>query len=850
MAGWPDNAEAGGPAVDWRRDPLIRVALAMAAGVVLGAAAAVPIAWLGAGAVALAVVMVMLFRRRDRGVRAWSAVAVVCLSAAWGAVRDGWVAADSVARFVQTEPQLAEVTGVIDSAPWLRRTHDGPFATYSWEPPATLFVMEVEGIGIAAAREAASGRLLVRIDEAEHRLRLGQRVRVTGWLAAVQGPMNPGEFDYRAAMLERGIEGRLTMPSRANCEVIGTAPALAAPLRAFHAARAEVSAAAMWSLGLGLEEWPRERGLLQTLLLGVWSHELKDVEDEFRAVGLTHVLCISGAHLAILMWIVWQLVRLVVPDPPRAAAIVLAVLVAYLLAIPMNVPIARAAIMATLLCLGGMSGRRTTALQVLALSCVVCLAWRPMDLFAPGFQLSFGIVWALLVFTRPVAEWVWPAPLVRVTAPTFGELAGRKFVEFMAASVVAFVVALPLVAYHFGIISPLAVLLSVLSFLPVSGLLFFGYLKILLGLVVPSASIVMAGPLAWLADVLVSLVEHAARWPGASVELGAPPTLGWTLAAVLAVVAALAGWFAGRRRAMACTGVVLGVWLAAVQPGSGGGRFAWALPWSGEAPVATVTMFAVGDGSCFVVELPGDGAAEPHVLMFDCGSSGYLDVGARSIVPSLRGLGVGRIDTLVLSHADLDHFSGVLDVAARVPVGRVLMPPQMLVEARAKPQAAPGYLLAELEARGLRIEVVAGGWREEVASAELNVLWPPTELKPKRNNDGSIALLIRVGDRRILLNGDIGDEAMFALLHDRVELRADVADLPHHGSFVDSSPRWLAAVAPRVVLQSSGPARLRRDRWAEVVGAQGAERWVTARHGMVRVRLYADGRIESEPFRP
>ena len=93
--------------------------------------------------------------------------------------------------------------------------------------------------------------------------------------------------------------------------------------------------------------------------------------------------------------------------------------------------------------------------------------------------------------------------------------------------------------------------------------------------------------------------------------------------------------------------------------------------------------------------------------MFDCGSQQYLDIARKAVLPALRRLGVARIDVLVISHADLDHFGGVLDLAARMPVRRVLMPPHVQREAAADPhqRAARGRIVATPCCTGLYIDL-------------------------------------------------------------------------------------------------------------------------------------------------
>lgn len=820
-----------------RVGPLRFVAYAMIAGIVLGRALPQAAMWLLLAATIVVIALAWLVRDKRRAAGHWALLGVVALSAAWHVLRVEHTSERDLVRYVSAEPQLAEVVGVVDGPPWLRAYDAGAFGPFNWEPPATLFPLRVETIVVRGVPTPAHGHLLVRIAKADPRVHEGQRVRCTGWLSTIDGPLNPGDRDYAAALAERGIAGRLSLPGLGNYERLADPPLT--PMLALQRLRWACARAADESLSLGLLDEPLRLGLLRTLLLGQRSGDLKEVRDQFTRVGLAHILSISGAHLVILMTLVVGVARLVIPRPSRAAALALVVLLVYLMAIPAYVPIIRAGIASGIFLLGFASGRRVSALDLLALATIVVLAWRPMDLFAPGFQLSFGGVLALLLWTKPVARWMWPEPAIAV-APAWWEGAARYAVEACAASIVAFALTLPIVAYHFGMVSPLAALLSVLALVPVTLLLWVGYAKILLGVFVPSLSYMLSLPVAWFTDMLLSLVAEASTWPGAAWELAAPPTIVWTAGAMLAVAALLSGAFARRRAATCCVGAVVMLWLAAPEWGP-------MLPFRPPPPVATVTMVAVGDGSCFLVQTHAPG--REHTLMFDCGSGAYLDVGERSVVPTLAKLGVTRIDTLAISHADLDHFSGVLDVVDALPVGRVLVPPQLLREAAEDPGGSTAFLIAELRNRDLVMEEVSRGHAERMGDAEVDVLWPPRDYFSDRSNDNSLAFSLRVGGQRVLLNGDLAQDATASLLAAGEDLRADVTDLPHHGAFVDASPAWFAAVSPQVVLQSSGHARLRDDKWAAIVQSSAASRYVTAHVGMTQVFIDNDGRIRVETFR-
>ncbi len=824
--------------------PFIRLALWWMFGVALGHGMPVVALWFALGVAGMAMV-VLTARRRLRSALPL-AFTVICAAAAWSVLRLSHVPADHLSHHLTQEAQLAHVTGTIASPIHLSSPQRGSFGQFSFEPPGTLFELEVEAIEREGAMTPASGTLLVRIKQLELNLHLGDRVEARGWMQSFDGPSNPGELDYRLLMADRGIDGQITLNVRGNCDVIAGGSGAS-----FAGFRQNIADAAFESLHIGLKREPKRIAFLETILLGRWSKDLEELNDSFQRTGLTHILSISGAHLTMLMGLVWLVVRWLVPHPGKACVIVLVVLALYLLAVPWRAPILRAGMMAALLCAGWGLGRKVRGIDMIALAAVMILIWRPGDLFNAGAQLSFLIVAALLLFTQPVSQWLWRDPPVIGPADHLKALVARRIADYVAVNLVAFVVSLPLVAFHFQMVAPLSMILSFLSLPVVTAVIGVGYLKILAGLIMPSIGEVLAGPLEWMADSMTGLVRHASTWPGATMPLNSSPSALWLLATLAVAVALMAGWFAGRRAAIGLAVLLCATWLLVPHHP----RSAAMIDRMRHGDTLRVNMFAVGDGSCFLIR------AGNRTAMFDCGSNAYLDMGERSIVPALRTLNVSRIDDLFISHADLDHFCGVLDVIKEVPVRRAYMPPQMLTRAEAelqgagesKPATPLSLLLADLRQRGIPVEPIARGWRDDWNGTHVELLWPPADYdvehdKRRRDNDASMVLTVRAHSRRLLLNGDLDKASMPDLLSMKDDLRADIADLPHHGSFVPASPDWLKAVAPRYVLQSSGPARLRNDKWAALLAGD-VTRLITARHGMVEITIGPTGEINWSAYR-
>ena len=310
----------------------------------------------GAGLLWVAAVVAAM-RGGHNAARALGYGCVAAASAAWLIASDPAVELDPSARagagvvpgVVPGDGMLVDVAGRVAAEPWLAEGSAGPFAVFAYQPPVTRFRLELERARADGRWHRAGGVLLVRIDEADHRVRLGQRVRVRGWYAPIDPPANAGEFDYRRHLQSQGVIGRLRVPLREHWRLLddtGSNGFLQTAATWFNRTRQGIADRADAALRLGLLDNPQTLGLVQTLLLGKSPHDIDGLRERFREVGLAHLLSISGAHLGILMAMVWLLVRLAVPHPPRAALLVLAILGLYLLAVPLRVPVVRASIMA------------------------------------------------------------------------------------------------------------------------------------------------------------------------------------------------------------------------------------------------------------------------------------------------------------------------------------------------------------------------------------------------------------------------------------------------------------------------------------------------------------------------
>ncbi len=809
----------------------------MAGGILLDRLIGMP---LGCAVAFLAVggVMLAVLRRHWLARGAALALGAVALGAVLHDNAFRRVPHNHIVRYTADEPVLVTLTGTLLTDPFVYERPGGHFARWIRGRVRTRMLFQVEQIEGQSGFIDVTGRIRVYVKEPVLHVQAGQRARLVGRLFRPLGPTNPGELDRSLLARRQGILAGI------SCKYANAITRLDGDDTPTPAGIRDSLRTALRRLLYQEVTVPDESAsLLDAIVLGQREGVARHVNDAFLRTGTAHFLAVSGMHVGMLAVFVWWMVRAVGIERRLGAVIVFAVVAGYVLVAEPRVPILRAGILCALGCAAVGMRRRTSPLNWLAAGAIILLAWRPCDLFGPGFQLSFGVVLGILLLSPAVyATFEWTRQRVRRIPAELDDprplwSPWRRWREgtvtwlawLGAIAIAAWLVGSALTAYHFGRFSPWGWINSILVWPFVMAIVIGGFLKVLLAAAWPQTAAVTGPMLGWASQVLVTCVDTLSRLPWVSIECREPPW--WSAGAYLCGLAAIATcWRLGvRRRWLAALALLpcAAIAVATVRPSDpSGGLRMWVL--------------SVGPGQVVLLQTPDAGD-----WVCDAGTSSGFDVGEVTAVPAFRHLGVQRIDRTIVSHANFDHYNGLLAIDDHFEVERVVMSPHFAGHAR--PGGAARFLLDELERRSIPTRVVQAG--DQVAGSGQTagqVLWPPGDL-PAGWSPNNCALVIRIqyADRSILLCGDIEDEAQRRLI-DRGGLRSDVLVLPHHGAVTRSTPGFIAAVDPEIVIRSGG----RRTNPAVIQRVVGRRRYFdTARDGSVEVTVRQDGLSARAPFR-
>ncbi|MCR9104763.1 MAG: DNA internalization-related competence protein ComEC/Rec2 [Gammaproteobacteria bacterium] len=563
------------------------------------------------------------------------------------------------------------------------------------------------------------------------------------------GSANPGSPGFQAWYAEQGIDA---VGSSSVAWPTSAAVSRSGALAGINTHRHRISSALQQ-----MHFAPSVSAVLRALVVADKDGIENSLWRLFRDLGISHLLVISGLHVGLVgglgvllgtaaarlfrsstAWVQWL---------PALFGLVPALV--YSAFAGFSLPTQRATIMLGVFLLCTALGRPASGEQRLLWAACVVLVVNPLAGIGSGFWLSFGAVLALLWLAR------WQRPAI----PLWRRLVGTHV--FMSLAM------LPLSAWFFDGASVVAALAN-LIFIPVIGFT-----------VVPPA---LLGAVAF----LCGLPGYQSLWQLASLPLQVllPISRAALEAAPGAVFLPLDVSFMTACLAVCAVTLVVLPRAAQARPYVMLFLLAAVMRTNGETAVQDstpqLTVLDVGQGTSVVLRAQG------KTLVYDTGGGDPVGRNAASevLIPYLKAEGVQSIDTLVISHGDLDHSAGLQTLLSQFTVQRLRYGTGVATGTGGRPCRA------------------GQSWRW-TQSVQFMFLSPGTRAGDSTNN-GSCVLQIALGDYRLLLAGDIDKRREREIaIYWRHELQSEWLLVPHHGSGTSSSHVLLKAVQPSISVVSA-----------------------------------------------
>lgn len=561
---------------------------------------------------------------------------------------------------------------------------------------------------------------------------------------------------------------------------------------------------------------------LLAILTGDRSELPYGIKQDLRTAGLSHIIAVSGMHVALLMSALFLVFG---RGGKRSILFGIPILTVFVFMTGMSPSVMRAALMLVVLLLAPVFGREPDPLTSMGLAALVILLQNPWAIANAGFQLSFLAMLGLLLFARPLLQsmqksWPWRSILhwqgIRALPIWFRSrvsLLVRRLVQglltVISTTISATILTLPLTACLYGTVGTYFLLSNCLCLWLMSICFIGGLAAGLLGLIWTPLGKAAGWICAWPVRLILGTARGVSALPMASLPTESLYTVGFLIFAYIILALVLVT----RRKRY---GIPILCVLAALA------GTAVLVRMEGRVSEFTITALDVGQGQCIIVR------SQSCSAVIDCGGS-YGDEAGAKAAGYLDHSGVDRLDALILTHYDLDHVGGAFELLREMPVSAVYLP-----EVPFSPEIRTS-LEAAAEENGAIIVYVTTDITMDFDEGSLTVFAPVSE---ESSNEACLSILYTVGDYDMLVTGDmdIYGERLLLASHDLPDLELLVAG--HHGSPASTGMQLLRGTSPETVIISVGrntyghPSQEVLDRIAKI----GAVVYRTDENGDIEIR--------------
>ncbi len=318
-------------------------------------------------------------------------------------------------------------------------------------------IVDADSIMIKNRIEKLKAKILVKITDENpkrveylyQKIKIGNQIKCKGFLYAPPGIKNPGDFDYKKYLYEKGITAIVSVNHFENFRITSHDVDRFANL--------------IFSIRKIIDERLRmlyeykSYSLLKGLLLADRSEMDYKVKENFMNAGVVHVLAVSGLHVGYIVLIFLVLFNRF--NYMLKYLLTIIGIVIFILITGAHAPVVRASIMAIIIILTQLTNRSSNGLNSLAIAAFLILLFDPNQLFSPGFQLSFSAVLSILIFYPVFRNFLYSLNISQTL---------NKILLFMAISFAAQIGTLPFTLYYFNRLSFIA-LFANLIVIPVIG---------------------------------------------------------------------------------------------------------------------------------------------------------------------------------------------------------------------------------------------------------------------------------------------------------------------------------------------------------------------------------------------
>ena len=652
-----------------------------------------------------------------------------------------------------------------------------------------LLVKYVAGTGLnqklSLGLPSLKGDILLSQKEAGQNFFPGDTLWMSGILIIPEYPTNPGQFNYRQYLHQKGITSILV---KGEINRFSKGP---------------------WSFGRSFANWRLYAaetinkyvdepfsGIVKGLIIGDRLDIDEDIKKRFMDIGIVHILAVSGLHVGYI-YLILSLSGMILRMPPKAVFIFISIgLILYMGLTGFTVSVVRAGIMAILYSWGKMREKNMNPWNIVIFSAIFVLYLNPTQYNSPGFLLSYGAVSGILFSFSRLVKLLCLVPFIK-SARSNKYI--RGLIDIILVTISAQVGTLIPSSLFFHTI-PVWGILANLFIVFLSGIAVISGILTVITNILPDIIPDLFGEAAWFTLFVMNHISlFISDLPFRHIYLGEIPFI-----LMCFIFISLLLWISSINKnsmklAIFSTLLILNIFI-----------------WKSMIYIDSVKFWFldVGQGDACVII---DGK---NTILIDAGYAGFgKDYGKFAIIPFLKSEGINQLDLAVMTHPHADHIGGFRSILEDITI-------KTFWDTHNDYQSSLyNAIKVKCSEKNIPIDYPNPGNIYQIGRIKITILYPNESLSKSVHNinNASIVFRIDVDNDSFLFTGDMEKEGERFLYNLDEIKKVDLIKLGHHGSITSSTEKLCEEVRAKFGIVSLGknnkyghPSTVILERWKAV----------------------------------
>lgn len=518
-------------------------------------------------------------------------------------------------------------------------------------------------------------------------------------------------------------------------------------------------------------------GIINGMLNGDTKNISKQILNDFKNSGITHLLAVSGSNVAYIIMFFSVCFNKIFGKYLSYYISIISIII-FIFVSGASASVARAGIMAILNIGAIIFSRKSDTLNNIFFSAVILLIINPLIIYDVGFILSFFGTLGIVLLSKKIISKIEKIIKIKFIAETIG------------VTLSAQIALIPIMAYYFNTISIISIITNLLV-VPISGFLtILGFIAVIISNINFSLGKIVSYAIYTLISFMLKVASFFSKIPFANLLVPTPKI--WMiifcyLAIYLIVtenkkeiIIKIFNYKRIRKVKIILLEIILVIAIVV--------SIVNLIPRN----YITLNMIDVGQGDSFYIETKN----RKTILIDGGGSEGSdYDIGENILVPYLLDNGKKKIDLIIISHPHEDHIEGIFTVIEKLKVKKVIIGENL----------DDNELIIKLKEvcknKNIKIIEVVAGDVLVVDNVYFEVIYPSIKTKEEKINNMSLVFKMRYGEISTLFIGDLEEVAENNI---KENIKSDILKVAHHGSDTSTSQKFLNKVSPKIALISVG----------------------------------------------